>query len=124
MKMKTALLGMIAALPFERIPVPELGQDEGSLAMRVSVMSGAERDDFDSAWRDMSKKEGTAGKGFRALLALFTMRDAETGERIFGQDDFETVNQLPTTLLDRVSKVAMRINRLAADAVEEAEKNS
>lgn len=121
MKMKTALLGMIAALPFERIQVPELGQGE---ELRVSVMSGAERDDFDSAWRDMSKKEGAAGKGFRALLALFTLRDVESGERIFGPEDLETVNQLPGTLLDRASKVAMRINRLAADAVEEAEKNS
>lgn len=121
MTIKMALLGMVGSLPFEVIDVPEVGADT---RVRVSVMSGAERDEFDSAWRAARDRDGDQATGFRAMLAVYTLRDPESGERLFNLQDLSDVNRLPATLLDRAASVALRINRLAAGAVESAEKNS
>lgn len=121
MSMKEALLALTRSLPCEVIAAPEVGPEK---ELKVSVMSGAERDQFDNAWRGIRDKEGVQAGGFRALLALFTLRDADTGERLFEPAELDVVNQLPAPLLDRAAGVALRINRMTEGAVEQAEKNS
>lgn len=121
MNMKESLLALIHSLPFEVIAAPEVGPKKG---LKVSVMSGAERDQFDNAWRSILGNESVQGGGFRALLALFTLRDVDTGERLFELAELDVVNQLPAPLLDRAATVALRINLMTDGAVEKAEKNS
>lgn len=120
MSMKEALLALTGNLPCEAIAAPEVGPEK---KVNVSMMSGAERDQFDNAWRGMQEKDGLNSGGFRALLALFTLRDAETGERLFELAELDTVNKLPSPLLDRAANVALRINLMTEGAVEKAEKN-
>lgn len=125
-KMKVLLAALVATPLFERIDAPELPPDDAGhvYKLRVGVMSGAERDRFDSAWRDARAKDADKAVGFRALLAVFTLRDDEQGERVYDDGDIGEANLLPAPLLDRILEVAMRINGLAAKAVEQAEKNS
>lgn len=125
-KMKLLLAALVATPLFERIEAPELPLDDAGQVrkLRVAVMSGAERDRFDMAWRDARAKDGDRASGFRAMLAVFTLRDDEQGERIYDDGDIGSANLLPAPLLDRILDVAMRINGLAAKAVEQAEKNS
>lgn len=121
MKMKESLLELTRSLPFEVIAAPEVGP---KAELRVSVMSGAERDQFDNAWRAAREKAGENSGGFRALLTMFTLRDAFTGDRIFEPGELDIVNQLPSPLLERAAGVALRINLMMEGAVEKAEKNS
>ena len=97
----------------ELVEVPELG---GSV--HVGVMSAAQRDRFEAAYTG-SKAKDTA----RALMAAFTVRD-EANRPFFTEADVPKLKELSGIALDRIFKVAFRLNKLGEDAVEAEAKNS
>jgi hypothetical protein len=103
-------------LRHEDVSVPAWG---GSV--RVRTMTGAERDEFRTA---ISTDEGGVpiGKFAAALLAACLVNEA--GERLFSEADIDALQKKSAASLDAPAAVAMRLNGLGGQAVEEAVKNS
>ncbi|WP_284459685.1 hypothetical protein [Cupriavidus campinensis] len=110
---KAAILGA-ADLKTEDVEVPEWG---GSV--RVAVMSGLARDNWISRQGDGKVPYSV----FTARVLVSTVVD-EDGQPVFDEADIETLRGKNQAAMDRVLAVALRLNGLAASAVEEAEKNS
>lgn len=85
--------------------------------MRVRVMSGAARELFEASLRD-GDNSGT----IRARWARLTVCN-EAGELEFTDDDIPALSRLDADILMPVFTAALRINGMAPDAVEAAEKN-
>jgi len=101
----------------ESVEVPEWGGE-----VFVRVMSGSERDAFESQFVGQN---GT-GKNFqniRARLATLTCCD-DGGELLFGPADIIELGKKSAKALDRIFGVAMRLNGLQAEDVKALEKNS
>ncbi len=100
----------------EDVEVPEWG---GSV--RVRMMTGSERDGV------LAKLVGAADTGERgtryrgALLAACLV--GEDGVALFGPDELAHLGSKSAVALDRVFKVAERLNDASPAAVEGAEKN-
>lgn len=96
------------------IQVPEWGG-----AIRLVVMSGAERDAFHAS------REGrkTGLSDFEAALLAATIVDAE-GKHVFTAEDIESLSSKNKDVLDRLSSEAATLNGFGAKAQENAEKNS
>jgi hypothetical protein len=100
-----------ADLKKERVEVPEWGGE-----VYVRTMTGAEREAFEVRAVD------TKAKVIPTLLAL-TLCDAE-GSLIFTPDDIDAINGKSVAALMRLQAVAVRINRIEAEAVDRAEGES
>ena len=98
----------------EIVPVDEWG---GSVCIRA--MSGAERDEFRAAIEGM--ETSLVGK-FEAPLLALTLVDEE-GKRLFSIDDVEALRAKSATVLDRLARIALRVNGMSEEAQEEAAKN-
>jgi len=116
--LKLAILATITALPFEVVPVPEFGDGQ---ALRVSVMSVAERDLFDSAYRAYPETE--RAENFRSLLVICTVKDAE-GQPVFSLADLPDVKKLNSLAVMRLADVALRLNNMVKKSGDDPEKNS
>ena len=83
-------------------------------------MSGTSRD----AWEQHLREKDSSGRlvSTRAKLIAFTVVN-EKGERIFKDEDIASIGKLSSSSLEKVCAVAMRLNGLGDDAVEEAKKN-
>lgn len=108
---------LAARLQTEDVPVPEWGG-----VVRVSEMTGTDRD----AW-EQSLVPKTAGapanvENIRARLVAQCVVD-EAGSRLFSTEDAVDLGTRSAAALDRVAKVAQRLNGLTADAVEQASGN-
>lgn len=100
-----------AALPTEKVDVPELG---GHVYIRT--MTAGDRDRFEvqiSQTRD----------NFRARLVAFTACD-EKGARVFDEGDIAMLSKLPANVVQPIAEAALRLNRLTAEAVEDLGKGS
>jgi len=99
----------------EAITIAEWGGD-----VFVAEMSGTSRD----AWEQHLKERDSAGRIIspRAKLIAFTVVD-EKGERIFTDADIVLIGKLSSSSLEKVCVVAMRLNGLGEEGVEEAKKN-
>ena len=93
------------------VSVPEWGGH-----VTVKVMSGQERDGIEAA-----NQRGLVG--FRARLAAATICD-DAGERLFTDAEVGALGAKSGRALDRVAEVAMSLNGIGSDDVEELEKNS
>lgn len=118
MNLKAAIFATIGAAIAEPVAVPEFGND---LTLKVSVMTVAERANFDEAYRLI--KESERAINFRPLLLVFTVKD-ENGQPVFSVDDVEQIKQLNSLAVVRLSDVALRLNKMLKDDVEAHEKNS
>jgi len=118
MNLKAAIFATIGAAIAEPVAVPEFGND---LTLKVSVMTVAERANFDEAYRLI--KESERAINFRPLLLVFTVKD-ENGQAVFSVDDVEQIKQLNSLAVVRLSDVALRLNKMLKDDVEQHEKNS
>lgn len=96
----------------ESIDIPEWG---GSVF--VGTMSGTERD----SWEQEILGENRVNA--RALLAVRVCVD-EAGRRIFGDDDAVSLGEKSGAALERIAKVAQRLNLLRRSDVEDAKGNS
>lgn len=110
---KAAILGAVD-LETEDVEVPEWG---GSV--RVAVMSGLARDKFIGLQGD----GGVPYSVFTARVLVSTLVD-EAGAPLFDEADIESLRGKNQAAMDRVLAVALRLNGMAAGAVEKAEKNS
>lgn len=118
MNLKAAIFATIGAAIAEPVAVPEFGM---GLELKVSVMTVAERANFDEAYRLI--KESERAINFRPLLLVFTVKD-ENGQAVFSVDDVEQIKQLNSLAVVRLSDVALRLNKMLKDDVEAHEKNS
>lgn len=118
MNLKAAIFATIGAAIAELVAVPEFGDN---LKLNVSVMTVAERANFDEAYRLV--KESERAINFRPLLLVFTVKD-ENGQAVFSVDDVEQIKQLNSLAVVRLSDVALRLNKMLKDDVEAHEKNS
>lgn len=115
-------LSEIREKPIEVQPVdlPEYG---GSVYVRV--MSGTERDRFDS---EIVRRKHLLGdkftEGIRGLIVAATVCDAN-GALQFALDEAEIIGHVfPSPILNRIVNVARKLNAMGSDAVEEAKGNS
>jgi hypothetical protein len=105
----------------EIVEVPEWG---GAVAVRE--FTGAERDAFEQSM----VKVGADGKrdvdmaNMRARLCAVAIVDPDSGDPLFGAAEVAELTRKSGAALDRVFKAAQRINGMAADSVDVAEKNS
>lgn len=60
----------------------------------------------------------------RAKLIAYCWIDEATDERMFADEEFDAVGQLPTGELDALSKVALELNGIGEEDLEDAVKNS
>lgn len=97
----------------ELVSVPEWGGD-----VYVGMMTGAGRDMFDA--QIVNKKTGT--QNVRAKLAAATVQD-EDGSLMFTVEDIQALGKKSGSALNRVYEVAVRLNRMGANAEEELGKN-
>ncbi len=118
MNLKAAIFATIGAAIAELVAVPEFGDN---LKLKVSVMTVAERANFDEAYRLI--KESERAINFRPLLLVFTVKD-ENGQAVFSVDDVEQIKQLNSLAVVRVSDVALRLNKMLKYDVEAHEKNT
>lgn len=103
-------------LVHEDVPVPRWGG-----AVRVRMMTGLERDQFRAA---IAAENGGVSVGkFAAALLAVTCIDVD-GNRLFSVEDVEALQAKAADALDLPAAVAMRLNGLGGQAVEDAVKNS
>ena len=102
-------------------PLEELYIPEWDVTVYIAAMCGSGRDRFEIEvmWWG---REKTTDNNFRAKLAVKTVCDKD-GNLIFSDADAEKLGQKSAKALDRILKVAKRLNGLSAEDVEELEKN-
>lgn len=94
-------------LPREEVDVPEWG---GSVVVRT--MTGSERDAFET----VHIKDPT--KDIRARLAVHTVCD-DQGTLLFSLNDVDAVGKKSAAALDRIFAVAVRLNGISKQDVED-----
>lgn len=118
MNLKAAIFATIGEVLCENIAVPEFGADVDSL--KVTVMTVAERDAFDNAYREIEESKRAAN--FRPLLMVFTVKD-QNNKLVFGVEDVEQIKLLNSLAVVRLTDAALRINKMLKADVESHEKN-
>lgn len=108
-------------LTSETVDVPEWG--EGAQVM-MRTMTAGERDEFESGLIVKDGKGGTTQnlKNFRAKLVSICAVD-ETGARLFGDSDVETLAKKSSKVVNRLAEVAQKLNGIGGSQTEEAVKN-
>ena len=104
-----------ADLPREMVTVPEWGG-----MVYVRTMTGGERDAWELSLTDGEKRNLS---NVRARLAVLVMVD-EFGARLFRDDQADALGEKSAAALDRIFDVAIRLNKLSQQDVEDLEKNS
>lgn len=102
-------------LKWEDVHVPEW---KGTV--RLKTLTGSERDQFDA--ETSGEGEGINLKNFRARLIAACAIDHEANP-VFTPPHIEELGKKSGVVLDRLFKVAKRINAIGADAEEKAAKN-
>lgn len=104
---------------YETVEVPEWGGE-----VRVSVISGNARDEFELAMSKQQDKGGLGkGNGIRASLVAQACVD-EAGNRLFQVRDAKALGQKSARALNRVFEVACRLNGIGDEDVIALEGNS
>ena len=102
----------------EKVEVPEWG---GSIF--IQCMTGSERDDFEN---DTYIQKGSNieynRKNFRAKLLARTIV-SEDGKRLFGDQEIDLLGKKSGKVLDKLLPIALRLNGIGKDAIEELTKN-
>jgi len=104
------------------VEVPEWG---GSV--RVRVMGGEERDEFEAAISRQSTGQGknfkVDNRGLRVVLLSLCLVDEE-GNLLFSEKDLKALGHKSSKALNDVFKVAQELNGLGEAALKELAKNS
>jgi hypothetical protein len=105
-------------LDSEIVHMPEWGGD-----VKVRMMTGTERDAFEAS---IFEVKGTDTKqnmvNLRAKLVGRVLID-DDGARLFTDKEIEELGKKSARSLDKIFKVAQRLNGIGGDAVEELTKN-
>jgi len=104
------------------VEVPEWG---GSV--RLKVLTGAQRDEWEQEAQGRRRGEGKNAKmdtrGLKASLLYRCIVDVE-GDQMFGKEDLSLLNSKSSRALERVWDKAVEMNGIGDDEVAELEKNS
>jgi hypothetical protein len=111
---REAILAAAGTLPRETVPVPEWGGE-----VIVATMTGAARDEWEQSLVTQGRR---SIENVRAKLVAATVVD-EAGSRMFSADDVQALGRTSAAALDRVCKVAQRLNGLTAEELESAKGN-
>ncbi len=101
--------------PFEDIEIPEWGG-----TVRVCTMSGAARDAFEQSVLDEDRKPDLTN--MRAKLVARCLVD-EAGQPLFSEADVVSLGSKSAAALERIVKVAERLNKLGSKQLEEIRGN-
>jgi len=115
----SAILSTIGQLPFEDVPVPEFGED---VVLRVSVMTGAQREQMSNAWRKQLEKQEDKTQGFGTMVLIFSTIDTN-GNLVFSPEHFNDIGKLHGAAVQRVINASLKINKMLTDSIETEEKN-
>lgn len=99
------------AKKWERVDVPEWGGH-----LNVRVMTARERDNLENRFK-------SSNVGYRAYLVAMLACD-DDGKDLFDAADIPALEEKSAAAMTRVVKVAMRINGMTEESIEDAEKNS
>ena len=89
----------------------------------IRVMTAAERDNWDASLFTIDGKERKANcQNVRARLLAMTLI-GEDGERLFNENDIESLGKKSSKVLDKLFNIACEINGLADNEVKALEKN-
>ena len=103
----------------ETVSVPEWGG-----YVLVKVMSGTERDAFESSIFEQKGKDIQRNLGnLRAKLVSKCLVD-EKGNRLFSDKEIEIIGKKSAKVLDRIYEVCVKLNGIGPKDVEELTKNS
>lgn len=105
-------------LPREEVQVPEWG---GSVW--IQAMDGTARDAWEAEVFGFKGDDDRARPNKRASLVVRCLAD-ENGKRLFSDEEILEVGSKHFAILERLAAVALRVNGLGKEDVEEAEKNS
>src|SRR5262245_17254710 len=94
---------------------------EWNASVYVRVMSGAERERFQTLFDAMSKENGSM-IGLMPHLCTLTLCDQQAG-RLFTLSEAEALAAKSYKAMERIATVALRLNGMQADAVEQAQGN-
>lgn len=103
-------------LPKQEVAIPEW---EGSVWVRSLTVG--ERDQIDSEF-NAARNKGKTPDNLRARMIIKGCCD-EAGQPLFTDADLPEINKLPATILEKIFDSILKINRIGAGAVDEAEKN-
>lgn len=108
-----------AAVPTERVTVPQLGG-----AVLVRGMTAGERDDFEAEGLRLSSKGNPAGhlKNYRARLLVQCCVD-EQGNRLFKPADVDALTQQSAASIEVLIDAALRLCGMRKEDQEELAKN-
>lgn len=103
-------------LPTREVEVPEWGG-----TVRVRTLTGAQRDEYDQAFRDKRKGNSLDLRGLRSLLVAMSVVD-DAGNQMFTRADVDALQGKNTAAIERVFAAAQELS-LIGQAQESAEKN-
>lgn len=104
-----------ADLPRETVEVPEWG---GSVI--VQTMTGTARDSFEASVVTANGKPNLQNMRAKLVVACVVSED---GKALFTQSDIEVLGAKSSAALDRIAKVAQRLNRLGDTELEDLKGN-
>jgi hypothetical protein len=94
----------------------------GNKSFLIRTMNGEERSRFFDLCTD--KKGNLDSEKLFIYIIIFTVTDPDNpGELVFLPEDYEKLRKKSGTALDKLSRVAMRLNGLTRDDIKDAEKN-
>lgn len=102
----------------ETVSVPEWGGE-----VLVSAVTGDARDELETHMFASGKSAEQRMKSFRARIAALCIVD-ETGNLLFTEADIEKLGRKSAKALQRVVRVAERLNGFSAAEVDDITKNS
>ena len=118
--MKTPILSREQILAAQDLASEEISVPEWGGTVRVRMMTGAERDALGATLLGADKKVDMSQYRIRLLAACLV---DEAGQPLFGPDEVGLLGAKSGVALDRVYRVAERLNDVGAGAVEAVQGN-
>ena len=102
-------------LPTKDMDIPEWG---GTLTIRT--LTGAERDEWESAFVNQDKIDI---RGLKSRLVQLTTMNGD-GQQMFTKADLQKINSKSASVIDRIFQVSQRLSGLTKEDAEEMVENS
>jgi len=95
---------------------------EWDVTINVCTMSGTQRAKL------LEKAQNAEAKGqdlvdFYSKILAMTIRDPETNELVFTEDDYDRLMDKNVKVIERIVEISLTLNGLGGDSIKEAEKN-
>jgi hypothetical protein len=100
----------------------EMEIPEWDVKINVCSMNGKQR----SILLQKAKEGDAEGKDlvdFYSKILAMTIRDPETNELVFTEEDYDELMEKNVGVIERIVEVALKLNGLSNDSIKEAEKN-